>query len=86
MLVGRDEGLISQDAFEVDAQGLDAVAHGVCRGDSREVLKEVGHHTLVHRLIEVVIIVRRVAALLLLVLRRVGWKLLWSVAHGGALP
>lgn len=76
MLVSRDEGDVAQLTFKEDAQSLDAVAHGVGRGDPREVLKEIGDDALVGGLLEVVVVGAVLLEVVVFHVAAAGWRLL----------
>ena len=57
MLISGNERFITKRSFKVYSESLDSVAHGISCCDTRQVLKEMGHDSLVYRLIEIVFII-----------------------------
>ena len=57
MLVGCDEWNVSQLILQVDTEGLNAVAHGICGGDAWKVLQEVRDDALVNWLIKAIVVI-----------------------------
>ena len=57
VLIGRDERDVSQLVLQVDTEGLNTVAHGVCGRDACKVLQEVRDDALVNWLIKAIVII-----------------------------
>jgi hypothetical protein len=68
MFVGSYKRNIAQLILEINSESFNAVAHRVGGSDSWEVLKEVWHHALINRFIEIIILIRAVLLQLLLLL------------------